>query len=163
SEIEDGNKRDIMVDHIADARKLGVEVLAPGVNCSESNFSVADGKIVFGLAAIKGCGRGATDAIVAARQEGGPFKDLFDFCVRVDPRRVNRAPGERLIKAAALDCFGAPGAKLMALLPRALKAASERQNDRRVGQLALFESAGDVGGPAANPAAGLPEVEPWQE
>src|SRR5262249_33728530 len=105
SEIDDGNKRDIMVDHIADARKLGVEVLPPDVNVSEPNFTVQQGKIVFGLAAIKGCGRNATEAIVRARAEGGPFRDLFDFCERIDPKAVNQASIERLIKAGAFDHF----------------------------------------------------------
>src|SRR5207244_4422647 len=80
SEIEDGNKRDILVQHMEDARRLGVEVLPPDVNSSEVEFAVAGNKIVFGLTAIKGVGRGAAQEIVRARQERGPFKDLFDFC-----------------------------------------------------------------------------------
>src|SRR5262249_48908810 len=83
SEIEDGNKRDILVDHIADAKRLGVDVLPPSVNDSDSDFTVQRGRIVFGLTAIKGCGRAATDEVVRARAEGGRFKDLFDFCERV--------------------------------------------------------------------------------
>src|SRR5207302_3177520 len=64
SEIEDGNKRDIMVEHINDARRLGVAVLPPNVNAGEVEFAVADGKILFGLTAIKGVGRGASEEIV---------------------------------------------------------------------------------------------------
>jgi DNA polymerase-3 subunit alpha len=165
SEIEDGNKRDVMVDHIADAKKLGVEVLPPNINLSESNFSVESGRIVFGLAAIKGCGRQATEAIVRARAEGGPFRDLFDFSERVDSRQVNRAAIERLIKAGAFDCLGAHRAQLTHVLPRALQAAAEHQDDKRRGQKNLF----DVGGPEANgttngtPADDLPGVAPWPE
>lgn len=161
SEIEDGNKRDIMVDHIADARKLGVPVLPPDVNLSDSNFAVRGSQIVFGLAAIKGCGRLATDAIVAARQ-GRPFRDLFDFCDRVDPKHVTRAAVERLIKAGAFDSFHAHRAQLMAVLPRALQAATDRQKDVRVGQRNLFEVAVEAAVvPAAN--EGLPDVEAWPE
>jgi DNA polymerase-3 subunit alpha len=165
SEIEDGNKRDVMVDHIADAKKLGVDVLPPDVNLSESNFSVESGRIVFGLAAIKGCGRQATEAIVRARAEGGPFGDLFDFCERVDSRQVARAAIERLIKAGALDCLGAHRAQLTHLLPRALQSATERQDDKRRGQKNLFE----VGGSETNGTANgvltedLPGVAPWPE
>ena len=108
SEIDDGNKRDIMVEHIADARKLGVEVLPPDVNAGEPDFTVEDGKIVFGLTAIKGLGRGAAEEIVAARKESGPFKDLFDFCERVDHKIVPEAAIEKLIKAGALRLLRRP-------------------------------------------------------
>jgi DNA polymerase-3 subunit alpha len=162
SEIEDGNKRDIMVEHIADAKKLGVEVLPPDVNLSESNFTVDQGRVVFGLAAIKGCGWQATDAIVEARKKGGPFKDLFDFCDRADPRLVNRAAIERLIKAGAFDRLRGHRAQLTHLLPRAIQAAAERQNDLRKGQKSLFGGNGDDS-PISPIAEDLPEVEPWPE
>jgi DNA polymerase-3 subunit alpha len=162
SEIEDGNKRDIMVEHIADAKKLGVEVLPPDVNLSESNFTVDKGRVVFGLAAIKGCGWQATDAIVEARRKGGPFKDLFDFCDRIDSRLVNRAAIERLIKAGAFDRIRGHRAQLTHLLPRAIQAALERQNDLRKGQKSLFGGNGDDS--AISPVAEeLPEVDPWPE
>src|SRR5207302_4217118 len=106
SEIDDGNKRDFMVEHIEDARRLGVEVLPPDVNSSESDFTVRDGKILFGLTAIKGVGRGASAEIVRARTAGGPFRDLFDFCERIDLKILARAAIERLIKAGACDRFG---------------------------------------------------------
>ncbi len=138
SEIDDGNKRDIMVDHIADARKMGIEVLPPSVNSSESEFSVFDGKIVFGLTAIKGVGRNSSDEIARARTEGGRFKDIFNFCERVDLKIVNRAAIERLIKAGALDRLGGHRAQLMAALPRAIQAATDRQKDARLGQGNLF-------------------------
>src|SRR5206468_7057869 len=80
SEVEDGNKRDIMVEHIADARRLGADVLPPDVQTCEADFTVENGKILFGLVAIKGLGRGAAEEIVRARREKGPFKDIFDFC-----------------------------------------------------------------------------------
>ncbi len=107
SEIEDGNKRENMVEHINDARRLGVEVIAPSVNHSEVEFAVKDGKILFGLLAIKGFGRQAAESVVRARNEGGRFKDVYDFCERVDLRLVNRNATERLIKAGALDCLQA--------------------------------------------------------
>jgi DNA polymerase-3 subunit alpha len=165
SEIEDGNKRDVMVDHIADARKMGVEVLPPDVNVSDSEFTVHDGKIVFGLTAIKGVGRGSSDEIVRARNEGGRFTDIFDFCERVDLKIVNRATLERLIKAGALDSLGGHRAQLFHVLPRALQSATERQADRRLGQRNLFDAfAGEEATTAVTESReALPEVPPWSQ
>jgi DNA polymerase-3 subunit alpha len=164
SEIDDGNKRDIMVQHIDDARRLGVEVLPPSVNASESMFSVAGGQIVFGLTAIKGFGRGGAEEVVRARREGGAFKDLFDFCERVDAKAVNKAAIEKLIKAGALDCLGGHRAQLTHALPRAMQAAAERQNDRRLGQRNLFDASGEDGaGPDAPANDALPDVPEWSE
>src|SRR5262249_40603692 len=132
SEIEDGNKRDIMVQHIDDAKRFGVDVLPPSVNASDAAFTVTDGKIVFGLTAIKGVGRGVADDIVRARLEGGGFKDLFDLCERVDTRVVNKTALEKLLKAGALDGLGGHRAQLLNAVARAIQAATERQYDRRV-------------------------------
>jgi DNA polymerase III subunit alpha len=165
SEIEDGNKRDVMVDHIADARKLGVEVLPPDVNLSDSEFTVHNGKIVFGLTAIKGVGRSSSDEIVRARKEGGRFKDIFDFCERVDLKILNRATIERLIKAGALDRLGGHRAQLMNVLPRAIQSATDRQRDERLGQRNLFDAfaAPDSATAGAAPKETLPDVTPWTE
>jgi DNA polymerase-3 subunit alpha len=161
SEIEDGNKRDMMVDHIADARKLGVEVRPPDINQGEPDFTVKEGKILFGLVAIKGLGRGAAEAIARARSEKGPFKDIFDFCERVDLKIVGRPAIERLIKAGAMDCFGAHRAQLWQVLGGALQAAVELQEDRRHGQRNFFEV---LDGAASEPASGsgsLPDIPEW--
>ena len=162
SEIEDGNKRDILVQHIDDARRLGVKVLPPDVNAGEAAFTVAGGEIVFGLAAVKGVGRGAVAEIVRARQEGGPFKDLFDFCERVDHRIVSRAAIERLIKAGAFDRFG-HRAQLIHVFPGALQAAGELQQDRRHGQMNLFEAVEGAGAAVDGGHSGpvLPDVPEW--
>src|SRR3989442_4587784 len=103
SEIEDSNKRDIMVEHIADAKRLGAEVLPPDIQKGHADFTVENGKILFGLTAIKGLGRGAAQEIVRAREAKGPFKDIFDFCERLDLKIVTRAAVEKLIKAGAFD------------------------------------------------------------
>ncbi|VTS08248.1 DNA polymerase III subunit alpha [Tuwongella immobilis] len=167
SEIDDGNKRDMLVDHIADARKFGVPVLPPDVNQGESDFTVVDSKIVFGLTAIKGLGRGAAEEIVRARTEGGPFRDMYDFCDRVDLKIVSRAAIERMIKAGAFDRFANPfghRAQIMMVLPRAIQSATERQQDRKRGQRSFFDildpgSDASGGGSAATEA--LPEVPYW--
>jgi DNA polymerase-3 subunit alpha len=163
SEVDDGNKRDNVVQHIEDARRLGVEVLPPDVNAGEADFTVADGKILFGLTAIKGVGRGAADEMVRVRRERGPFKDLFDLCERVDLKIVNRAALERLIKAGALDGFGARREQWLYVLPRALQAAGELQEDRRSGQrnfLDVFEGTTSLSNPATEV---LPDVPRWSD
>jgi len=162
SEMEDGNKRDILVEHIDDARRLGVEVLPPSVNWSEADFTVKDGKILFGLTAIKGVGRGAAEEVGRVRNAEGHFRDIYDLCERIDLKTTPRSALERLIKAGALDCFGGHRAQLMAVLPRAIQAANERQNDRRVGQKNLFESFTDEA--TASPTdETMPEVPAWPE
>jgi DNA polymerase-3 subunit alpha len=162
SEIEDGNKRDIMVEHIADARRLGVQVLPPDVNASESEFTVVGGKVLFGLTAIKGVGRGAAENIVRARREGGRFPDFFDFCERIDNRTVTKGALERLIKAGACDGFGRR-AQLAAVLPRALQAANERQQDRRQGQRNLFDAFATGKPEQAAPTEALPDLPEWAD
>jgi DNA polymerase-3 subunit alpha len=159
SEIDDGNKRDVMVDHIADARRLGVTVRPPNVNEGEADFTVHDGNIVFGLTAIKGLGRGAADEIARARHHGGPFRDLFDFCERIDLKTVPRTAIERLIKAGAFDALHANRAALYAALPRALQAAAESQQDRKRGQMSMFDviETEDTNGAAD----ALPDVPDW--
>jgi DNA polymerase-3 subunit alpha len=164
SEIDDGNKRDMMVDHIADARKMGIEVLPPSVNTSDSEFSVFDGKIAFGLTAIKGVGRNSSEEIVRARREGGRFKDIFDFCERVDLKIVNKATMERLIKAGAMDRLGGHRAQLFQVLPRAIQAATDRQADERLGQRNLFDAfAAEGSAVAVAERETMPEVTPWTE
>ena len=140
SEIDDSNKRDIMVEHIDDARRLGADVLPPNIQAGEAEFIVKNGKIVFGLLAIKGVGRGAAEEIVRVRKEGGAFEDFFDFCERIDQKIVPRTAIERLIKAGAFDCTGAKRSQLWDALGGALQAATQAQEDKRHGQLNLFDA-----------------------
>src|SRR5262249_26807573 len=163
SEIDDGNKRDVFVDHIADAKRLGADVRPPDINEGEPDFSVQGGQIVFGLTAVKGVGRGAAEEVARARADKGPFRDLFDFCERLDLKVVNRAAVERLIKAGAFDRFGKRAA-LMLALPKAIQSAGELQQDRRRGQMSFFdvlEANGD--GEATRAVEPLPEVPEWPD
>jgi DNA polymerase-3 subunit alpha len=173
SEVEDGNKRDILVQHIDDARRLGVQVMPPNVNTDLVDFTVADGHILFGLVAIKGLGRGAAEEIIRARDADGPFKDIFDFCERIDHRIVSRAAIEKLIKAGAFDCWGARRCQLMLVLPKALQGAGELQQDRRHGQRNFFDALastpspwGGEGGVRGNELSSLdslPDVPEWPD
>jgi DNA polymerase-3 subunit alpha len=162
SEIDDGNKRDNMVEHIDDARRLGVDVLPPDINAADVEFAVAEGKILFGLTAIKGVGRGAAAEIIRARREGGPFKDLFDFCERIDLKLVPRAAVERLIKAGAFDGFKARRAQWMYVLPKALQAAGDVQEDRRSGQRNFLDTFG-ANASAPPESLLLPDIPEWSD
>src|SRR5438132_1654372 len=88
---------------IAECKRMGVEVLGPDVNHSDRGFTVENGGVRFGLLAIKGIGEGPIGEIVRARNNGGAFKSLADFCTRVDPKFVGKGAIETLIKAGAID------------------------------------------------------------
>jgi DNA polymerase-3 subunit alpha len=136
-------KKDALVEHIEDCKRMGIEVAPPGVNTSGVDFTVADGRIFFGLSAIKGCGEQAAAAICAERGANGPFRDLYDLCGRVDSSVVNKTAIESLAKAGALDSLAGPqghrGA-ILAGIERAMSAGAARVADRRSGQKNLFEA-----------------------
>jgi DNA polymerase-3 subunit alpha len=127
-------------EYIAEARVMGIEVLAPDVNESHVAFAPArDGKVIrFGLAAIKGVGEGAVQVMLKAREEGGKFKSLADLCERVDGRAVTRKTLEALIKTGACDGFGQNRATLFAQIERTLARAASIISDRTKGQSSLF-------------------------
>ena len=124
-------------------RKHGIPLLPPDINQSGRKFSVgrdADGKpgIRFGLTAIKSCGDKALDSIISTRRSGGAFKDIFDFCQRIDTEQVNKRVVEALILAGAFDCTGANRAQLMAVYEAALDGASRTRKSNVRGQMSLF-------------------------
>ncbi|MFM8274747.1 MAG: DNA polymerase III subunit alpha [Gemmata sp.] len=161
SEIDDGNKRDVFIDHISDARKLG-NVLPPDVNRGLADFDVQSNRIIFGLTAIKGVGRGAAHEVVRARGAGGTFKDLFDFCERVDRRIIARAAVESMIQAGAFDAFGKRSAQFAAVA-KAYAVADQKAAEKRKGQGGLFDEMEEEDtGPGAAPP-GLGEVPEWPE
>lgn len=140
---------------------MGVEVVPPNVNRSEPDFAVAGQSILFGLCAVKGCGSGAAEAIVAARKQGGPFASLFDFCERVDPQACGRATIETLIKAGAFDAMQARRSQLMAAVERAMQSGAAVLADRKSGQRGLFQDEPDSAATAVNVA--LPDLPEFPE
>src|SRR6185369_5488286 len=152
-------KKDSLVEHMEDCDRMGIEVVPPDVNRSDVDFSVGDGKIFFGLAAIKGCGGSAGEAIMTARKSGGSFRDLYDFCERVDPAGASRATIEALIKSGAFDKLGAKRAQLDAIIDRAVQSGASLAADRKSGQKSLF--GGDDDTAAAKPGASLPDIPEW--
>ncbi len=140
----DMDKTDKVVTMIAECRDLQLTILPPDINHCQYQFVPLDGRsILYGLGAIKGLGEAAIEAILEARNHGGPFRDLFDLCKRVDARRVNRRVLESLIRAGALDALGSHRAEAMASLNNALAGASQDSRNRDAGQNDLFGIAGD--------------------
>ena len=153
--------KDSLVEHMEDGLRMELEIVSPDVNTCDVDFTVSEGKIFFALSAIKGCGGGAAEAIAAARREGGPFADLFDFCERVDAKSVNRAAIETLIKAGAFDSLGARRAQLSAVVERAIQAGAAMLKDRRSGQKNFFGD--DDEDEEVTTDAHLPDVPEWEE
>ena len=144
-----------------DTVKNGIKVLPPDVNHSDYRFVPVDGKTIrYGLGAVKGTGQQAVECILAARAEGGPFKDLFDFCLRVDKRLVNRRTIEALIRAGAFDTLdpSRDRAQLIASVSIAMETAD--QAERNAHQGGLFEMFGG-GDDAVAEAPQYVSVRPW--
>jgi DNA polymerase-3 subunit alpha len=154
-------KKDALVEHIEDCRRMGIDVAPPDVNASGADFTVACGRILFGLSAIKGCGGQASEAISAERGRGGPYRDLDDFCGRLDPSVVNKTALESLAKSGALDALGGHRGAILAGIERAMAAGAARVADRKSGQKNLFDAFDDAAESAALPLpSSLPDVPP---
>src|SRR3989441_797568 len=119
-------------------RDLGIKVHPPDVNDSDQDFTVTQDGIRFGLAAIKNVGEGAIEAIIDARKAQGPYVTFFDFCHRVDVRKLNKRALECLIKAGAFDSTGAGRAQLAAVLDRTVDQAMAAQRAESRGQTSIF-------------------------
>ena len=154
-------RKDSLVEHLEDCQRMGITVVPPDVNTSEIEFAVGDGKIYFGMAAVKGCGGSAAEAILNARKKKGRFTSIFDFCERVDPSACNHSCIETLIKAGAYDSLGARRSQLTAVLDRAMQAGASVIADRRSGQKSLF---GDMVESSPHESLqSLPDIPEWNE
>jgi DNA polymerase-3 subunit alpha len=150
------NTKDRVPFYVAACHEMGVEVLPPDVNSSECDFAVVEGRIRFGLNAVKNVGDSAARAIVYARGEGGEFTSLWDFTERVDPQVVNKRALESLVKCGALDSSGGTRRGMLEALEHALSHGQRAQNDRLSGQSSLF---GEAEAKPENPAIGTEEYE----
>jgi DNA polymerase III subunit alpha len=155
-----GNAAEV-TKYIAECREKGIVILPPDVNQSHLDFTVDEDKIRFGLAAVKNVGVGAIDSIIEAREAGGKFKSLIDFCTRVDLRKVNRRVIESLIKCGAFDSLGAARSRLMAFLSEALETGQKRQREQTEAQFSLF--AQKEGPDPIHAGDDLPPLEEWRE
>ncbi|MHC3125069.1 DNA polymerase III subunit alpha [Acinetobacter sp. GN11] len=149
---------DSVVFLIDDCRNNNLEVLPPSVNMSTYHFHASNDKtIVYGLGAIKGVGEQAMQSVIDSRRQFGPYTDLFDFCHRIDLKKINKRTLEALIRAGALDCLGIERASLMAQLPEAVQAADQARSNRESGIMDLFGEVEEVQRKPAKP------VKPWSD
>ena len=155
NDMGDTKKLSIILE---ESRHLGIDLLPPSINKSQTDFTVENGKIRFGLGAVKGVGRGAIENILEARESEGPFSSIFSLTKLLDTRSVNKKAIECLAKAGALDDLDGHRAQLMQAVDAAMRYAHKVQADRAAGQNSLFGVSGDG---AATMEPDLPVVEPW--
>src|SRR4051794_22167567 len=136
---------------VARCEEMGIEILPPDVNLSDHDFVVTGGKIRFGLDAVKGVGHAAVEAIKRAREEGGSFSTLWDFCERVDNRAVNKKAIEALIKCGAFGTTGASRKGMLTVLEAAQGAGAQAQQDALIGQGSIFDLGGGAAGADDSP------------
>ncbi|MCK9469535.1 MAG: DNA polymerase III subunit alpha [Porticoccaceae bacterium] len=145
----DMQSTDKVVTLVDECRAMGLTITPPDVNRGQYAFTVSpEGEIIYGLGAIKGLGEGPVESIIAARSDGNngtkPFRDLFDFCARVDLRKVNKRALEALIRSGALDTIGPEGdpsfgrAVMLAAMEEAIKLADQQSRNAASGMSDLF-------------------------
>lgn len=165
----DMDKTDKVVTLIEECRAMGLTLLPPDVNRGDFHFTVDDdARIVYGLGAIKGLGEGPIESIVAARKSGGEFVDLFDFCSRVDTRKLNKRALEALVRCGAFDLLIATEdvdkarSVLLAALPSAVQVSDQKNKNQSLGITDMF---GDVVSTAAEASgdvyADYRQTQPW--
>ncbi|WP_430009443.1 DNA polymerase III subunit alpha [Methylophaga lonarensis] len=160
----DMDNTDKVVSLIDECRDMNLKVLPPDVNHSKIKFTVEDETTIrYGLGAIKGVGEAALAGIVAERQSGEPFKSLFDFCRRVELKKINRRVMESLVKSGAFDSLGGHRASLEASLANAIQIADQHRRDLDSGQNDLFGLPGAVEQATASPGETLQQVAEWPE
>jgi DNA polymerase-3 subunit alpha len=138
---------------VAQTEQMGIDILPPDVNESDHEFMVVEGRIRFGLDAVKGVGFSAVEAMKRAREEGGPFASIWDFCERVDGRTVNKKAIEALIKCGAFGSTGATRKGMLGVLEQAQASGQKSQQDAQIGQGSIFDLGFDDGAAAGNGAA----------
>ena len=156
-EMDDTDKLKVLFE---DALKFGISFDPPDVNRGTHRFEPVSDKVIrYGLGAIKGTGQQAIDAIVKAREEGGPFTSLFDFCVRVDRSRLNKRSVEALVKAGAFDSLQRNRASLAASVDRAFDFSTATAANANQG--GLFDMMGDDAHGSSTQEPDLVDMLPW--
>ena len=155
-------KTENVVKYVAAAKRGGIAVLPPDVNSSGADFTAVPEGIRFGLAGVRNVGAGVVAAIMEERHASGPFASLQDFCLRVDPKVLNKRTIEALIKAGAFDSTGYTRKHLMRMMDDAIDLATKRAKDRDSGQINLF----DLDGAAEHGfehAVPVPDGDEWEK
>jgi len=155
SEMDNTDRIVVLMD---ECKRMEIPVLPPDINKSFAEFTVEGEGIRFGLSAVKNVGRSAVERIVEERAENGPFKDLYDFCMRIDTKTLNKRMLESLILAGAMDSFGENRASLVAGIDQAVEFAQAAQREKETGQFNLFGGADDETADLSPPP--LPERAP---
>jgi len=156
----DMDNTDKVVNFLGEARAMNLVVLPPDINASNYMFEARDDRtIMYGLGAVKGVGRGAVEAIVVARAKGGAFRDIADFCRRVDAQKINKRVLEALILSGSMDALAPTRASLMLQLPEAVRAAEQHARDAEAGQHDMFGA--PMAGLATSATAPLPAAPEW--
>jgi DNA polymerase-3 subunit alpha len=150
------NTKDRVPYYVNACDEMGIEVLPPDVNVSQVDFAVVESSIRFGLNAVKNVGETAAQAIVAARDAGGPFSSVWEFTERVDPQLVNKRALESLVKAGGLDSTGGSRKGMLDVLEHALSYGQTKQADRATGQASIFDEAPD--GPDVTESTHHPDI-----
>lgn len=150
---------DKVAEYVYSAQRQGIRTLPPDVNRSQARFSVEDGAIRFGLAAVRGVGSAVMEDMVACRERDGDFRSFFDFCERTNG--LNKRMLESLICAGCFDSMGAKRAQLLAVYEQALDGAAATRRVREAGQLSLFDLGGgqDMKQSAAMRLPDVPELQ----
>ncbi|HEY3346487.1 MAG TPA: DNA polymerase III subunit alpha, partial [Nitrospirota bacterium] len=159
SEMEDTDK---IVKYITACRNMQIEVRPPDANLSSAVFTVADGKILFGLAAVKNIGHAAIELIAEAREKEGAFTSIYDFCRKVDLRKVNKRVIEGLIKCGAFDSTGVKRSQMMAVVEKAMEGGNQLAREKQAGQTSMFDLLADSG-PAGPSLEDYPDIPEWHE
>lgn len=134
-----GNTNSVSL-YIQECKRLGIEVLPPDINESNRKFTVSNGKIRFGLAAVKNVGNSAIDAIVKEREENGKYKSFMDFCKRIESNALNKRMVESLIKSGAFDSLKYKRAQLLAVYEKVIDGVNQDRKRNVQGQFSLFDS-----------------------
>ncbi|HYZ06729.1 MAG TPA: DNA polymerase III subunit alpha [Rubrobacter sp.] len=148
------NTKDRVPQYVAEARAMKIQVLPPDVNESGRRFTVVGETIRFGLSAVKNVGDSCVDSIISAREEGGPFQDIFDFCERVDPKTYNKRTLESLVKCGAFDNVGPSRAAMVAVHAKAVERSTRGLEGAHEDQFSMFDAS-----ELAPPKPEFPDVE----
>jgi DNA polymerase-3 subunit alpha len=151
---------DRVVKYMAEASRMGIKIAPPDINLCDRDFTVDGTNVRFGLAAVKGVGDKAIEAIRTGRKEVGRFKNLYDFAKNVDLHAVNRSAIEALIKCGAFDALGATRPAMIAAIDQAIELGLSALQDKLSGQRSFFEG---LAGTGDQPPPQFPNVEPWSE
>jgi DNA polymerase-3 subunit alpha len=156
---QDMGNQDKTIKNIAECREMGIPILPPDLNESQTDFSVVEGSIRFGLAAVKNVGVKAVGSMIEERESGGRFKDIMDFCKRVDGSKVNRRALESFIQCGVFDFTGIERSKLFATLDNVIRLCGANQDPNQMNMFAsLNDDQFDTFG-----LLEFPETDEWDE